>query len=81
MPGFRFFLVHLALHGSVRRQQLAYLAELASDCGPVVIAGDFNIFRGESELQELQQELGLVNPNGMNRPTWPSWAPRRQLDA
>jgi endonuclease/exonuclease/phosphatase family metal-dependent hydrolase len=81
MPGFRFFLIHLALQASVRRIQLAHLTELAGNNGPVIIAGDFNIFQGEDEVAELRQSLRLVNPNRDNLPTWPSWAPRRQLDA
>jgi endonuclease/exonuclease/phosphatase family metal-dependent hydrolase len=81
MPGFRFFLVHLALQQGVRRQQLAHLAELAAGNGPVIIAGDFNCFRGEDETADLQRRLDLVNPNRQGMPTWPSWNPRRQLDA
>jgi endonuclease/exonuclease/phosphatase family metal-dependent hydrolase len=81
MPGFRFFLIHLALQASVRRIQLAHLEELIGNHGPVIVAGDFNIFQGEHEMADLQRSLHLVNPNRNHLPTWPSWAPRRQLDA
>jgi len=82
MPGFRFFLVHLALQQGVRQQQLAHLAELAAaGSGPMIIAGDFNCFRGDDETAHLRRRLDLFNPNRKARPTWPSWSPRRQLDA
>lgn len=76
----RFFLVHLALQKKTRQLQLSYLEELARGKGPVIIAGDFNTFTGEKELNILKNHLRLVNPNHHNIPTFPSWKPKRQLD-
>ncbi len=77
---FRFFLVHLSLNQKSRKIQLSHLAELGKDAGPLVIAGDFNTFNGESELDELKDALGLINPNKNGTATYPSWKPRKQLD-
>lgn len=78
--GVKIFLVHLALKKRVRERQLTHLANLASDEGPVIIAGDFNTFKGELEIDNLRDRLGLSNPNRDNLPTYPSWDPKRQLD-
>ncbi|HBC86094.1 MAG TPA: endonuclease [Lentisphaeria bacterium] len=80
IAGIRFFLVHLSVQKRVRKLQLTHLAKLAKGLKPVIIAGDFNTFSGPKEIHELQQELGLVNPNTDNLPTFPSWKPSRQLD-
>lgn len=78
--GIHFFLIHLALQRRVRQIQLDYLAKLADKEKPVIIAGDFNTLRGESELEALRRKLRLVNPNKEGLPTFPSWNPVRQLD-
>ena len=78
--GLRFFLVHLALKKDVRKIQLAHLAKLAKGRIPVIIAGDFNTFSGAHEIEEFQDELGLINPNTDGLPTFPSWKPKKQLD-
>ena len=81
MGAYDFFLVHLALSKRVRKVQLRHLANLLSTRKkPVVIAGDFNVFKGEEELVEIQETLGLYNPNKNNIPTFPSWNPKYQLD-
>jgi endonuclease/exonuclease/phosphatase family metal-dependent hydrolase len=76
----RFFLVHLALQRAIRAMQLDFLRELARGRRPVIIAGDFNTFSGLRELERLQSDLSLVNPNSSGAPTFPSWNPRKQLD-
>ncbi len=80
IAGIRFFLVHLSVQKRARKVQLAHLAELAKGQKPVIIAGDFNTFSGPKEIHALQEELGLINPNTDNHPTFPSWKPNRQLD-
>lgn len=78
---FDFFLVHLALSKRVRKSQLRHLSNLLSNKKkPVVIAGDFNVFKGEKELNEIQEKLNLFNPNKKNIPTFPAWEPKYQLD-
>lgn len=78
--GVRFFLVHLALKRDVRKIQLTHLAKLAKGRTPVIIAGDFNTFSGANEIEEFQENLGLINPNTEGLPTFPSWKPKKQLD-
>ncbi len=80
LDGIRFFLVHLAINRKIRALQLSHLAKLAKGEGPVIVAGDFNTFSGEHEIEALQEELSLFNPNKRAIPTFPSWKPRKQLD-
>ena len=81
MGDFRFFLLHLSITKRVRKIQFAHMANLLSSkkC-PVIIAGDFNAFSGMPELKYMRKELGLVNPNVDQLPTYPSWNPKHQLD-
>jgi endonuclease/exonuclease/phosphatase family metal-dependent hydrolase len=75
------FIVHLALGRRCREGQLADLAKLAKTARkPYLIAGDFNAFAGKIELQEFMQALHLSSANLANLPTFPSRAPRWQLD-
>ncbi len=72
-------IVHLALGRRARRQQLAFIAELARDHPHVIIMGDLN-----SPLRQWQdvgplQELGLHSP-AQDLPTYPSWRPQRGID-
>lgn len=79
---FRFFLLHLSLSKRVRRIQLNHIANLlvSNKNRPVIIAGDFNTFGGMEELKAIQKELNLLNPNIDGIPTFPSWAPKYQVD-
>ena len=81
MGSFRFFLLHLSITKRARKMQFAHMANLLSSkkC-PVIIAGDFNAFSGATELQEMKEKLGLINPNTEEQPTYPSWNPKHQLD-
>ena len=47
---------------------------------PVIVAGDFNVLRGDRELQLFLAATGLKNANSNSQPSFPSRAPRRQLD-
>jgi endonuclease/exonuclease/phosphatase family metal-dependent hydrolase len=78
--GISFFLVHLALKKRIRKKQFRFLAEIAKTHENIIIAGDFNTFKGNKEIAELQQELKLINPNRKSLPTYPSWNPHRELD-
>jgi len=78
---FHLFLVHLALKYGPRQHQLNELAEIvASRQKPVVVAGDFNVFRGVSELDAFCRRTRLMNADGYGRPSHPSKSPFRQLD-
>lgn len=79
--GVRFFLLHLALVKSVRKNQLNALAEeLKKLRTPFLIGGDFNVFSGTAELRNFMSELELKSANQEDDPTFPSWKPEKQLD-
>jgi len=78
--GIRIMLVHLALRREVRRAQLAALAEWIDPGEPTVLAGDFNTFGGAAELTEFCARCRLQSINLLHRPTYPAWAPVRELD-
>ena len=75
------FVVHLALGRRCREAQLADLSRLVRQVKkPYLIAGDFNAFAGKVELEEFMHTLQLSNANLSDVPTFPSRAPRWQLD-
>lgn len=75
------FVVHLALSRKCREAQLADLARLAKTARkPFLIAGDFNAFAGKVELKDFMEDLRLSSANLSDLPTFPSRAPRWQLD-
>ncbi len=75
------FLVHLALFFRTRQHQLADLHDLVLGSDkPCIVAGDFNVFAGEREIRLFMKATGLRSVNAAQRPTYPSWAPWRELD-
>lgn len=72
------FSVHLPLLKGARRRQLENLAELVAERDRVIVTGDFNNYRGESELQPLL-DAGLVlqSPGPTLRN---SMLPHREID-
>lgn len=78
---FVIFLVHLSLKFRHRQRQLSHLYSLLDSINkPVIIAGDFNAFWGDHELQLFMAASKLMNANVTGDATFPSIAPRRQLD-
>lgn len=76
-----FFLVHLALNYKARQDQLLHFYHMIKATSrPYIVAGDFNVFLGEKELQLLQAATGLQNADKTTQPTFPSRNPKRQLD-
>ena len=76
-----FFLVHLALGYKARQEQLLHLYHMMRETRrPYILAGDFNAFLGEKEIQLLQAATGLKNADPKLRPTHPSNNPKRHLD-
>jgi len=76
-----FFLVHLSLKFRHRQYQLHDLHELISRCSkPVIVAGDFNALWGDRELQLFLSATNLVSANADRVGSYPSRAPRLQLD-
>ena len=81
LPELTVFLVHLALKFRQRQFQLVDLADIVNQAqGPVVVAGDFNAFRGHGELAGFMAAAGLKNADPWGLPSHPSRAPHRQLD-
>ena len=78
---FSIFLIHLALGAKTRLKQIVELYEVIDSCTkPFIIAGDFNLFWGEEEIELFLRALNLKNANIKNVPTYPSWRPKKVLD-
>ncbi len=75
------FLVHLSLKYRHRQTQLRHLHDLVTaSTKPVLIAGDFNTFWGEHEIYLFMKAAGLKSANTRSLPSYPSHAPRKELD-
>lgn len=76
-----FFLVHLALGFKARHEQINHLYHMVKETKrPYIVAGDFNAFMGEREIQLLLAATGLKNADLLTRPSYPSHKPTRHLD-
>ncbi len=81
MDDYAVFLVHLSLKYRHRHLQLRRLYDLIQETRkPVVVAGDFNTFWGENEIYLFMKAAGLMSANTESLPTYPSRAPRKELD-
>ena len=81
MEDFAVFLVHLSLKYRHRHLQLRTLFDLIDATPkPVIVAGDFNTFWGENEIYLFMKAAGLRSANVNSLPTYPSRAPRKELD-
>ena len=81
MKEFAVFLVHLSLKYRHRHLQLRHLHDLIEKTEkPVIVAGDFNTFWGENEIYLFMRAAGLTSANIESVPTYPSRAPRKELD-
>lgn len=81
LEDFAIFLVHLSLKYRHRQAQLHALHDLVVAAHkPVVIAGDFNTFWGEHEIYLFMKAAGLKSANAHSLPSYPSHAPRKELD-
>jgi endonuclease/exonuclease/phosphatase family metal-dependent hydrolase len=81
MEDFAVFLVHLSLKYRHRHLQLRRLHDLIEATEkPVIVAGDFNTFWGENEIYLFMRAAGLTSANVTSKPTYPSRAPRKELD-
>ncbi|HEB50064.1 MAG TPA: endonuclease [Desulfobulbus sp.] len=75
------FLVHLSLTYRNRQYQLEQLYQLIKKVnGPLIVAGDFNVLWGDRELELFLAATGLLSANNEGAPSYPSRAPKRQLD-
>jgi endonuclease/exonuclease/phosphatase family metal-dependent hydrolase len=81
MRDFAVFLVHLSLKYRHRHLQLRHLYDLIQETTkPVIVAGDFNTFWGGNEIYLFKRAAGLQSANVDCVPTYPSRAPRKELD-
>ena len=81
MDDFAVFLVHLSLKYRHRHLQLRKLYDLIAETQkPVIVAGDFNTFWGENEIYLFMRAAGLKSANVRSLPSYPSRAPRKELD-
>jgi len=81
MENYAVFLVHLSLKYRHRHLQLRHLYDLIQKTEkPVLVAGDFNTFWGQNEIYLFLKAAGLESANRDNLPTYPSRAPRKELD-
>lgn len=81
MEKFSVFLVHLSLKYRHRHLQLRKLFDLIeNNAKPVIVAGDFNTFWGENEIYLFMRAAGLRSANTRSIPSYPSRAPRKELD-
>lgn len=81
MDDYAIFLVHLSLKYRHRHLQLRRLYDLIQETKkPVLVAGDFNTFWGGNEIYLFTKAAGLRSANVDSRPTYPSRAPRKELD-
>jgi hypothetical protein len=71
---------HLSLRKRTRRKQLCEIKEMIGKRKHVILCGDFNIFKGLSELEDLIKECGLRIVNTLNDVTFPASHPDRALD-
>jgi endonuclease/exonuclease/phosphatase family metal-dependent hydrolase len=75
------YLVHLSLGARTRQQQIAALFNLVKRTSkPCIVAGDFNAFWGEQEIDLFLAATGLQSANIEELPTFPSHRPTRHLD-
>ena len=75
------FLVHLSIKFRHRQEQLRELYEMVKNVKkPLIVAGDFNPIWGDREMDLFLAATGLKNANAGGVPSYPSRAPRRQMD-
>ena len=74
-------LVHLALSYKARHEQLTEIKRIVKGLKkPCIVAGDFNAFKGNDELELFREAAGLYNAGPANSLTYPSWNPKLGLD-
>lgn len=79
--------IHFALLKSERKKQLTMLKKRITSCipdaAPLIIAGDFNDWRGQAE-HYLETEINLQEvfkvKSGHHAKTFPSWNPKLPVD-
>jgi hypothetical protein len=73
-------LVHFSLDRRVRRKQCLELKHIIKARKHVVLCGDFNVFKGRSELESLAEACNLRIVNAPGEATFPAIRPTKALD-
>ena len=71
---------HFALGERTRKKQFLEIAQIAIEKKKVIIAGDFNIFHGVGEIQELLKKANVRLVNNPTAKTFPSYNPTHVID-
>jgi endonuclease/exonuclease/phosphatase family metal-dependent hydrolase len=74
------FIVHFALNKRVRALQLREMEQMIKKREKVIVCGDFNIFGGITELDNLIDETGVRVINEPMDYTFPACKPTKTLD-
>jgi len=74
------FAGHFALQKNTRQEQFTELKKLVAKRERVILCGDFNIFKGFGELDELIRHGDLQIINTEDDHTYPSHKPKKPLD-
>ncbi len=77
--GIKLFLVHFSLNRRTRQKQCVELSEMLTGHKRVVVCGDFNVFKGNRELESLASVSSLQIVNA-GQATFPAVNPSRSLD-
>lgn len=81
LDGLTVFLVHLSLKFRHRHEQLRDLCAMVKGVSrPAIVAGDFNPFWGDQEVEWFLGMTGLKNANARGWPSYPTRAPKKQTD-
>ncbi len=70
---------HFSLAGAVRQEQFNELKSIIKNRERSILCGDFNIFRGTQEIDELINECNL-HPVTAYAPTFPAVSPSKAFD-
>lgn len=74
-----FFIVHLALSGRARLNQLCFIADHVNQYKHAVVMGDMNCRPGSHEMSVLFNNTRLHEPSE-EKFTFPSWKPQHNID-
>lgn len=75
----KLILVHFALRESTRKRQCEELKKIINGRKNIIVCGDFNVFKGASELHNLAETCGLKIVNSHSH-TFPAVNPKKALD-
>lgn len=80
IEGITFYVCHLSLQKKVRHMQISELRTILREQKSAVLAGDFNVFDGESELLDFESMGVFRNLDDKKQNTFPAYRPQAELD-